>query len=102
MTVIEDFKSSNISKSAKETSDQHGRNVRVQSDLNRSILDQGLYEMHRQLEYKPLWLGDMVFAVPLPALRQLRAYSEREPPATKSICVSGMLLHFERRYKRST
>ncbi|WP_139342682.1 transposase, partial [Shigella sonnei] len=34
-----------------------GRNVRAKSGLNRSILDQGWYEMHRQLEYKQLWRG---------------------------------------------
>ncbi|WP_152030675.1 zinc ribbon domain-containing protein, partial [Shigella flexneri] len=27
------------------------------SGLNRSILDQGWYEMRRQLEYKQLWRG---------------------------------------------
>ncbi|WP_139536247.1 transposase, partial [Escherichia coli] len=28
------------------------------------ILDQGWYEMHRQLEYKQLWRGGQVLAVP--------------------------------------
>ncbi|STW38548.1 Gifsy-1 prophage GlpA [Klebsiella pneumoniae] len=44
MIVIEDLKVSNMSKSAKGTSEQHGRNVRAKSGLNRSILDQGWYE----------------------------------------------------------
>ncbi|EKC6871361.1 TPA: RNA-guided endonuclease InsQ/TnpB family protein, partial [Escherichia coli] len=30
----------------------------------RSILDQGWYEMRRQLEYKQLWSGGQVLAVP--------------------------------------
>ncbi|KAA9953461.1 IS200/IS605 family element transposase accessory protein TnpB, partial [Escherichia coli] len=34
------------------------------SGLNRSILDQGWYEMRRQLEYKQLWRGGQVLAVP--------------------------------------
>ncbi|MCO1589976.1 transposase, partial [Escherichia coli] len=50
MIVIEDLKVSNMSKSAAGTVSQPGRNVRAKSGLNRSILDQGWYEMRRQLE----------------------------------------------------
>lgn len=64
MIVIEDLKVSNMSKSAKGTAEQHGRNVRAKSGLNRSILDQGWNEMRRQLEYKQLWRGGQVLAVP--------------------------------------
>ena len=64
MIVIEDLKVGNMSKSAKGTSEQHGRNVRAKSGLNRSILDQGWYEMRRQLEYKQLWRGGHVIALP--------------------------------------
>ena len=53
MIVIEDLKVSNMSKSAAGTVTP-GRNVRAKSGLNRSILDQGWYEMRRQLEYKQL------------------------------------------------
>ncbi|EZG30370.1 hypothetical protein AU10_21325, partial [Escherichia coli E1728] len=48
MIVIEDLKVSNMSKSAAGTVSQPGRNVRAKSGLNRSILDQGWYEMRRQ------------------------------------------------------
>jgi len=64
MIVIEDLKVSHMSKSAKGTAEQPGRNVRAKSGLNRSILDQGWYEMRRQLEYKQLWRGGQVLAVP--------------------------------------
>lgn len=64
MIVIEDLKVSNMSKSAKGTAEQHGRNVRAKSGLNRSILDQGWYEMRRQLEYKQRWRGGQVLAIP--------------------------------------
>lgn len=64
MIVIEDLKVGNMSKSAKGTAEQHGRNVRAKSGLNRSILDQGWYEMRRQLEYKQLWRGGQVLAIP--------------------------------------
>lgn len=64
MIVIEDLKVSNMSKSAAGTVSLPGRNVRAKSGLNRSILDQGWYEMRRQLEYKQLWSGGQVLAVP--------------------------------------
>ncbi|ELE9730663.1 transposase [Enterobacter kobei] len=64
MIVIEDLKVSNMSRSAAGTVSQAGRNVRAKSGLNRSILDKGWYEMRRQLEYKQLWRGGQVLAVP--------------------------------------
>ena len=74
MIVIEDLKVSNMSKSAKGTAEQSGRNVRAKSGLNRSILDQGWYEMRRQLEYKQLWQGGQVLAIP-PAYTSQRCAS---------------------------
>ncbi|HAE3252997.1 TPA_asm: IS200/IS605 family element transposase accessory protein TnpB, partial [Salmonella enterica subsp. salamae serovar 48:d:z6] len=74
MIVIEDLKVSNMSKSAKGTAEQHGRNVKAKSGLNRSILDQGWYEMRRQLEYKQLWRGGQVLAVPPAYTSQRCAY----------------------------
>ncbi len=61
---LQRLKVSNMSKSAAGTVSQPGRNVRAKSGLNRSILDQGWYEMRRQLEYKQLWRGGQVLAVP--------------------------------------
>lgn len=63
MIVIEDLKVANMSKSAAGTINQHGHNVRAKSGLNRSILDQGWYELRRQLEYKQLWRGGQVLAI---------------------------------------
>lgn len=64
MIVIEDLKVSSMSKSAAGTVDEPGRNVAAKSGLNRAILDQGWYEMRRQLEYKQLWRGGQVLAIP--------------------------------------
>lgn len=64
MIVIEDLQVSNMSKSAKGTIDNNGRNVKAKAGLNRSILDQGWYEFRRQLEYKQAWAGGEVLAVP--------------------------------------
>ena len=74
MIVIEDLKVSNMSKSAAGTVSQPGRNVRAKSGLNRSIPEQGWYEMRRQFEYKQLWRGDQVLAV-LPAYTSQRCAS---------------------------
>ena len=61
--VLEDLKVSNMSKSAKGTSDKPGTNVAAKTGLNRSILDQGWYEFRRQLTYKAEWLGGKVILV---------------------------------------
>lgn len=63
MIVIEDLKVSSMSKSAAGRVDKPGRNVAAKSGLNRAILDQGWYEMRRQLEYKQFWRGGEVHAV---------------------------------------
>ena len=64
MIVIEDLQVRNMSKSAKGNSEQHGKQVKQKSGLNRSILDQGWAEFRRQLEYKSAWNGGFVMAVP--------------------------------------
>ena len=61
---IEDLKIVNMSKSAAGTVETPGRNVKAKSGLNKSILDQGWGEFRRQLEYKQVWLGGEVLAVP--------------------------------------
>ncbi len=64
MVCIEDLQVRNMSRSAAGSSDQPGRNVKAKSGLNKSILDQGWFEFRRQLEYKQVWLGGDVLAVP--------------------------------------
>ena len=64
MIAIEDLRVSNMSKSSKGNADQHGKSVKAKSGLNKSILDQGWHEFRRQLEYKQLWNGGLVVAVP--------------------------------------
>lgn len=64
MIVIEDLRVSNMSKSAKGNAEVYGKCVKAKSGLNKSILDQGWYEFRRQLEYKQLWNGGLVVAVP--------------------------------------
>jgi|TARA_B110000259_G_C13992011_1_gene392876 IS605 OrfB family transposase len=60
---IEDLKIANMSKSAKGTIENKGKNVKAKSGLNKAILDQGWYEFGRQLEYKSAWNGGEVIRV---------------------------------------
>ena len=52
-----------MSKSAKGTIENKGKNVKAKSGLNKSILDQRWYEFTRQLEYKSAWNGGEVIRV---------------------------------------
>lgn len=63
MIYVEDLQVSNMSKSAKGTTEEYGKNVKQKSGLNRSILDQGWFEFRRQLDYKSAWLGGYLVAV---------------------------------------
>jgi putative transposase len=62
--VLEDLQVKNMSRSAKGTREQPGRNVRAKSGLNRSILDQGWGEFARQVGYKLAWAGGITLFVP--------------------------------------
>ncbi|MEH8023150.1 transposase [Gallibacterium anatis] len=64
MIYIEDLQVANMSKSAKGTAEQHGKNVAAKSGLNRAILDQSWFEFRRQLDYKTQWQGGFLVAVP--------------------------------------
>jgi putative transposase len=63
MIVLEDLKVRNLSKSAKGTADNHGKNVKAKSGLNKSILDQGWGMFRQMLEYKQRWSGGDVLAI---------------------------------------
>ena len=52
VVCLENLKVKNMSRSAKGTLEEPGRNVRAKSGLNRAILDQGWSKFRRQLDYK--------------------------------------------------
>ncbi|GAB3372088.1 RNA-guided endonuclease TnpB family protein [Azotobacter armeniacus] len=64
MVCIEDLQARNMSRSAKGSAEQPGKQVRAKSGLNKAILDQGWFEFRRQLDYKLAWNGGWLIAVP--------------------------------------
>jgi putative transposase len=63
LIVLEDLSVKSMSASAKGTVDNPGTRVKQKSGLNKAILDQGWYELKRQLEYKQTWRGGHVIYV---------------------------------------
>jgi putative transposase len=62
--VLEDLQVRQMSRSAKGTLEEPGRNVAAKSGLNKAILDQGWGTFRRMLEYKQAWRGGEVIVVP--------------------------------------
>ncbi len=63
LIVLEDLKIKNMSKSAKGTIENPGKNVKAKSGLNRAILDQGWYTFFVFLSYKSKWYGAKLVTV---------------------------------------
>jgi putative transposase len=61
--VIEDLQIRNMSRSARGTVEEPGRQVAQKAGLNKAILDQGWGTFRRMLEYKQHWRGGEVIAV---------------------------------------
>ena len=72
---IEDTERANMTRPAKGTAEQPGKNVKQKSGLNRSILAQGWYRTRQKLEYKSHWYGRQF--VPVPTHHTSQHCSER-------------------------
>ena len=64
VVCIEDLDVKNMTASASGTKEHPGKNVRLKSALNKSIIDQGWAEFRRQLDYKEKWYGGALVVVP--------------------------------------
>ena len=64
IVCVEDLQVGNMSRSAADTLETPGTHVQAKSGLNKSILDQGWFEFRRQLDYKLVWSGGWLIAVP--------------------------------------
>lgn len=63
MIVVEALKVNNMSRSARGSIEEPGKQVKAKSGLNKSILDQGWSEFRRQLGYKLNWAGGLLLEV---------------------------------------
>ncbi len=61
---IEDTGIRNLTRSAKGTAEQPGKNVRQKAGLNREILTQGWSGLRNKPEYKSQWYGRQFIPVP--------------------------------------
>lgn len=61
--VLEDLKVSNMTKSSKGTTEEHGKNVKAKTGLNREILNMSLYSVRMQLAYKTIRYGSELMLV---------------------------------------
>ena len=89
---IEDLQVKNLSASASGTQAKPGKMVKQKSGLNKSIIDQSWFETRRQLEYKQLWLGGEVIAVPPQHTSQRcpdcqHVHEENRKSQAKFVCV---------------
>ncbi|MFL1629596.1 RNA-guided endonuclease InsQ/TnpB family protein, partial [Staphylococcus capitis] len=63
VVAIEDLNVSGMTRAAKGTVENPGKNVAAKSGLNRSVLDAAFGELRRQLEYKTAWYGSSVATI---------------------------------------
>ena len=63
LVVFEGLKVKNMTKSARGTIEQPGRNVQQKAGLNRAILASGWGELRRQVKYKAPWKGSQYLAI---------------------------------------
>lgn len=70
MVFVENLCIKNMSKSAKGTRENPGKNVRAKSGLNKAILDQGWFLFQTFLGYKLHWSGGRLTTVPAPYTSQ--------------------------------
>jgi len=61
--AVEELKTKNMTRSAKGTAEEPGKNVKAKSGLNREILNVGWFEIQRQLDYKLDAIGGELDAV---------------------------------------
>lgn len=85
IVYVEDLQVANMSKSAKGDIEQHGKNVKQKTGLNRAILDQSWAEFRRQLAYKLAWNGGfcLLFHRKIPAVVALVADIPRKTIAKR-------------------
>lgn len=86
LVAVEDLKVRNMLRSAKGTAAQPGRNVKQKAGLNKSIADQGWFQIRRQLGYKAPRYGGELVAVPAPGSSQTCNQCKVRDPESRQGC----------------
>jgi putative transposase len=86
VVAVEDLRVSNMVRSTKGTIERPGCNVRSKAGLNRSIADQGWYEIRRQLGYKTRRHGGELIVVPAPGSSQTCNQCKTQDPESRTGC----------------
>jgi putative transposase len=86
LVAVENLRVKSMSRSAKGTLEQPGRNVKQKAGLNRSIADQGWFEIRRQLGYKTARHGGALVAVPAPGSSQTCSNCGVRDPESRQGC----------------
>ncbi|MFI0464546.1 RNA-guided endonuclease InsQ/TnpB family protein [Saccharopolyspora sp. 5N102] len=86
MIAVEDLKVSNMVRSARGTVEQPGRGVKQKAGLNRSISDQGWFEIRRQLGYKTRRYGGELIVVPAAGTSQTCRKCHTRDPESRPGC----------------
>ncbi|MEV0050872.1 transposase [Saccharopolyspora shandongensis] len=86
LIAVEDLSVSAMIRSARGTVEQHGTKVRQKAGLNRSISDQGWFEIRRQFEYKTKRYGGQLVAVPPAGSSQTCAKCHIRDPDSRKGC----------------
>jgi putative transposase len=84
--AIEDLRVKGMTRSAKGTTDEPGRNVKQKVGLNRSILDNAPGERKRQLAYKAPGFGSELRLVPAPGTSQTCSVCGLRDPESRQGC----------------
>lgn len=83
MVALEDLKTRNMTRSAKGTLDQPGRNVKAKSGLNRAILAKGWHQFALALSSAARYTGTVVVAVPAAYTSQRCSQCEHVDPKSR-------------------
>ena len=101
LIAIEDTAIGNMTRSAKGTVEEPGRNVAQKRGLNRSILSQRWFAISQKLEYKSRWYGPAVRQSPSgthqPNVPRMRSRRRREPTDAGDVPVHELPAGIQRR-----
>ncbi|MGW5649229.1 RNA-guided endonuclease InsQ/TnpB family protein [Saccharopolyspora sp. NPDC003752] len=86
LIAVEDLNVRNMIRSARGTVEQPGRNVRQKAGLNRTIVDQGWFEIRRQLGYKTCGRGGELVLVPACGTSQTCSKCQVRDPESRQGC----------------